>query len=168
MRRAYTLVELTIILVVLVLMAALVVPNLLSMLRSRSIFAEEQAVLRAPLTARTLARRSKVAVALKLQGNAIVIEKHKDDNSDEEVKRVPLDSLRVRSTHKNGNAEDQGTWKWTVYPDGTSDTGGIEFAEGAVKKSLALSANADARWVDGDLPNTSDDTWQAGQLQTRN
>jgi prepilin-type N-terminal cleavage/methylation domain-containing protein len=167
-RRAFTLIEMVIVCVVLVLMAAIVIPNMIGMMRSRALFAEEQAVLRVPRDVRSQAVHDKLPVLLRVDGNVLVVDRHKDEGDDEEITRIRLDALQIRSARLNGKSVDMSSWKWTVYPDGTSDTGGLEFAEGATQKSLALSANADARWVQGTLPDTSDDTWQAGQLQTRN
>jgi type II secretory pathway pseudopilin PulG len=176
----------SVVITILVLMAAAVMPNLVAIARSRQFYNAEQTLWRLPMEARNEASKSQEPVTLRLEGDTFVMERPKPDddqnntttnvqnssqnNQDmEEVKRVDFSGgLHAESARKNGDTSDLASWKWTVYPDGTSDSGGVAFTEGNSRKSLVLSATADAHWIQGDLPTNDDnDHWPAGQLQTR-
>ncbi len=151
---------------VLVIMAGVLMPNIAAIKRSRQIFEAQTTVGRAPLEARNEAVRSELPVEMKVEGTALVLSRVTKEKDEQEFKRVDLGSdLRIESAQLNGNASDLGSWKWTVYPDGSSDSGGLQFAVGNAREGLQLSRDGDGKWVQGDLPAATDSTWTAGELQ---
>ena len=84
----------------------------------------------------------------------------------EEVKRVELGTEHSGGSVQQDGQPPTGSWQWTVYPDGSADDGGIEFAEGAVGRSLLLSSDGSARWVSGGLPAQAPDHWPAGSCSS--
>jgi type II secretory pathway pseudopilin PulG len=170
MRRntGFTLMEMSIILVVLALFAALVVPNVVAIKRSRDLAALEADVARLPVTGRNEARSARVPVALRVDDTDLVLERRPPDADPQVVKRVPLTGdLRIESARNANGLTDVATWTWTVYPDGSADAGGLEFSEGQNRKSLTLETDGGSRWMSGDLPDDLDEKWPAGELEKR-
>lgn len=187
---AFTLIELVIITIVLVLMAACIVPRMIALTRSRALFEVEAAIQRAPLEARNEARRSQVPVRLRVENGALLMEwvldsqnqqqqpntamqanpptLRSDGVSPQEFKRITLgDDIQVQYAQRNNQNSDLGSWQWTVYPDGSADTAGLQFSEGNKQKSLVLTNTGDGQWLEGALPDTSQQQWPAGELQQR-
>ena len=167
-RRGFTLIELIVVLFVLLLIAAAVVPNVVSLGLSRELKNREGRLARLPAEARNEALRTGKPVRLRVDGAALVMEQVPPDagGTVPEIKRVNLGrSIAVDSVQLSGRPADTGTWQWTVYPDGSADNGGIEFAEGRVHKSLLLSSDSAARWVGGGLPAPAPERWPAGNLR---
>ena len=169
-RRGFTLVEMTVVISVLALMAALVVPNMVAIKRSQDLRDLEASLLRAPAEARNEARKTRQPVTLRVEGDALVMERGASDEEEEaeEVKRVVFgERLRIESAQIAGEPIDVASWQWAAYPDGSADTGGLEFVEGEARKSLVLSGDRSARWVEGELPQMTEDRWPAGELEQR-
>ena len=168
-RRAFTLVELIVVLFILLLMTTAVVPRVVALQKSRRLKDMEARIIRLPVEARNEAVRAATPVRLRVDGAALVLERAPLNGTPEEVKRVPLGTgIGVDSVEQDGQPANVGSWQWTVYPDGSADAGGIQFGEGASEKSLVMSSDGSARWVIGDLPDGTPERWPAGQIQQRN
>lgn len=164
----FTLIELLVVLFVLVLLTTAVVPRVVALQKSRHLKDVEANVIRLPAEARNEAVRSGAPVQIRVDGTALIMERAPLGGSPEEVKRVMLGrDLEVSGTETSGQSADAGSWRWTIYPDGSADAGGIEFREGAASKSLLLASDGSVRWVSGDLPEGLPERWPAGQLETR-
>lgn len=167
-RGGFTLVEMTVVISVLALMAALVMPSMVAVQRSRRLHDLEAALLRAPAEARNEARRSQMPVALRVEGDALVMERMPIESEPEEVKRVALgDDIRIESARQGSEPVDMTSWQWVAYPDGSAETGGLEFSEGSARKSLVLRSDGNAQWVAGELPDIEDVRWPAGEIEQR-
>lgn len=166
--RGFTLIELIVVLFILVLLTTAIVPRVVALQKSRHLKDVEANVIRLPAEARNEAVRSGAPVQMRIDGAALVIERAPLGGSPEEVKHVPLGrDLAVSSTETAGQPADTGSWLWTIYPDGSAESGGIEFREGAASKSLLLASDGSVRWVSGDLPEGLPEHWPAGVLKTR-
>lgn len=166
--RAFTLVEVIVVCAVLIIIAAAIVPNLFAITRSRRLQDLEGNIARLPAEARNEAQQTQTPVRLRVSGTMLVMEQVPANDAPQQVKAVDMgDSLQVDTVQLNGQPSDVGSWAWTVYPDGSADSGGIQFSEGKAQKSLILSPTGTAQWVSGDLPDQSQDQWTAGQLLQR-
>ncbi len=164
--RGFTLVEMIIIVFLLLLIATAVAPNLFALLRARHLQDLEGRVARLPTQARNAAVRNQTPVQLSVDGTSLDLETVASDGTTDLIRQVKLGSaIEVDSVQKDGQAADTGSWHWTVYPDGSSDDGGIEFVEGAKRLALVLPAHGDSRWLRGDLPDQDTNRWPAGTLQ---
>lgn len=167
-RRGFTLVEIVVVCAILIVIAGAIVPNLLTITQSRNLKDLEGNVARLPAEARNEAIQTQTPVRLRFSGTTIVMEEVPADGDPQQVKEVDLgDSLQVDTVQLNGKPSDVGSWEWTVNPDGSADSGGVEFSEGQAHKSLILSPTGTAQWISGDLPDQSQDQWPAGQLLQR-
>ena len=150
----------------LLLIATVVVTNVFALLRVRHLQDLEGRIVRLPTQARNGAVRNQTPVRLSVDGNSLILETVAADGTADLVRQVNLGSaLAVDSVQKDGQTAEAASWHWTVYPDGSSDDGGIEFVEGAKRLSLVLPAHGDSRWIRGDLPDQDINRWSAGTLQ---
>lgn len=166
--RGFTLVELVVVIFVLLLLSTAVVPRVIALQKSRRLKDVEARIVRLPVEARNEAVRAGVPVRLRVDGAALVLERAPTQGAPETVKRVALGGgIQVDAVRLGDQPSNTGAWQWTVYPDGSADAGGIQFAEGAAEKSLLLSSNGDVRWLSGDLPDGTPERWPAGSLRQR-
>ncbi|BDI31635.1 hypothetical protein CCAX7_36860 [Capsulimonas corticalis] len=169
-RRAagFTLIELSIVLVVLMLFVALVTPNLTAVKRSRELAQLNASIARMPVQAQNEARSSQKPVTIRIDGSSVVMERTPVTGAAESVRQVDLTSdVQIEAAQLNNATADPGTWRWTVYPDGASDSGGLQFLEGSARKSLVITSTGEIRWIADALPDTAQDRWTAGELQQR-
>ena len=167
-RPGYTLIELIVVLFVLLLMTTAVVPRVIALQKSRRLKDVEGRIIRLPAEARNEAVRTGKPVRLRVDGADLVLDRVPLNAASEEIKRVNIGTaVQVDSVEQDGRPANTGSWQWTVYPDGTAEAGGIQFTEGAARKSLALSSDGGSQWVLGDLPDAAPESWPAGRLQQR-
>jgi Tfp pilus assembly protein FimT len=164
----FTLIELCIVLVVLMLFVGLVVPNLAAVKRSRELAVVEASIARLPIQARNEALTAKTPVTIRVSGSSLIMERTPTTGEAQSVRQVDLiDGIQIEAAQLNGQTVSGDGWKWTVYPDGTSDSGGLQFIEGSLQKSLLMTDKSETRWLGEALPDTTQDRWQAGELQQR-
>ena len=167
-RAGFTLIELIVVLFILLLLTAAVVPRVVALQQSRRLKDAEGRVIRLPAEAANEAVRSGKPVRLRVDGADLVLDRAPVGAAPEEFKRAALGrDLRVSAVTQNGQPAGAASWQWTVYPDGSADSGGIEFAEGTAQKSLRLSSDGSARWIAGSLPAEAPERWPAGSLLSR-
>jgi Tfp pilus assembly protein FimT len=189
---------------ILMIMAALAVPNIVAYQRSASHKQLEANVARLPLEARNQAVLLQNPVSISVSGNTLVMQEQEFDTNPNsntgsmssndssttldpdnlmqgasgsagagattqvQLKTIDLGTdMQVDSVQLNGQATDTGSWLWMAYPDGSSDTGAIQFSEGSVSKSLVMDGKGHSQWISGEMPDQSQDEWSAGQLETR-
>lgn len=168
MRRAFTLIEAISVTAILLLTAALVTPSVVASQRSRALRDAVAALRRLPDQARAEARRTDAPVALRVDGDALVLETVPADGDPVELRRLVLDpDVAVDTTRRDGQDVDAASWSWTVYPDGTSDAAGIAFQIGGATKSLMLERTGNIRWIEGPLPDEAEERWSAGERVPR-
>jgi hypothetical protein len=163
-RRAFTLVEMAMIVFLLLLIATAVVPRVIPILNARALQDQEGRIARLPLEARNEALRSQMPMRLRITDGALVLEQAPPGQPSERVQQLSLSGLQVVRVEQNGQPADPGSWQWTVYPDGSAQSGGVEFAEGALRKSLLLTSDGRSQWVVGGISDQTPEWWPAGQL----
>jgi prepilin-type N-terminal cleavage/methylation domain-containing protein len=189
-KRGYTLIEISVVLVVLVVFSALIVPNVIRMgpqQQQRALYGSlldfaRQARQGAIETGQTYAlafdsaksefvmRREPSSTAA-TQSNTTLpapagrpLANVQSVSDLEDVKDLPLPSgIQANSFRVGTDSPDASSWLIHFYPDGTSDAGGVELTPGGTNyKSLVITADGLASVVDGSLPDPSDQTWTAG------
>jgi len=166
--RAFTLVEAIVVCAVLLVIAGAIIPNWFRVVQSRTLKDLEGKIARLPAETRNEAVKTQTPARIRLSGTLLVMEQAPKDGAPVRVKTIDLGTdLQVGSMQINGKPTDSGSWLWTAYPDGSADSGGVQFTEGKVQKALVLSATGDAQWLSGPLPDQSQDQWPAGTLLQR-
>ena len=160
--------EMTVIVAILLLIAAAVIPNVVSVLDSEQLKSTEATIARLPAMARTDAVKDQNPVQLRFDGSSVIEEELEANGEVNQLQTIDLgDAVTVDQSQKNYTSVDPSSWDWTAYPDGTSDTGGLEVVIDSEKRSLIIPASGDAIWQTGPLPDESQDQWTAGELQQR-
>jgi hypothetical protein len=179
---------------ILLLLFTLIVPNLVALERSRALRNKEAELMRLPNQAKDLAQQLNTPMVMHMDGNDLVVEVDTDvtqspisttmpnqsrtpngptsnnqDNKNMDVqKRVTLgDDIRITSAQLNGENVDAGSWKWEVFPDGSAQSAGLEFTIGNDHKALYMPTNEPMRWINGDLPDPTQENWAVGQIEAR-
>jgi prepilin-type N-terminal cleavage/methylation domain-containing protein len=160
MRRSsgFTLIEISVVVVVLAMMAALAVPNLVSLKRSRAAADARAALVRLPLRAREEARKGKTTVALRIDGDALVLERTPPEEDPTEIARFSAPELRLSA---------DSDWRWTVHADGSASQKTLTVQEGNRERTLVLPAEGSPRWQEADDESDADERWSAGELEVR-
>ncbi|MDX1935122.1 MAG: prepilin-type N-terminal cleavage/methylation domain-containing protein [Capsulimonadales bacterium] len=189
--RGYTLIEMVVVTTIVALLAALIVPNLVALQRSRALRETQVALLRLPSIARNRAQESRTPVLLRVDGDALVIETDtetaellttdgtvdnrptstrtdNDTSSSDFRQRVPFgNSIAVETARQNGDSLDPETFRWVVFPDGSAEDSELTFQVGPDRKTLLLPSEGSPRWIEGDLPEETEERWPAGEVETR-
>jgi hypothetical protein len=106
-------------------------------------------------------------MTIKVEGASLLLTRTVEGSVAQEVRRVQLGSdIRIDRAQLNDQSVDTTSWEWSVYPDGSSDRGGLQFRVERRTMSLRLSADGDVRWETGSLPDPGRDRWQAGESTT--
>ena len=161
MRRAFTLLELSVVLTLLLVTVAVVVPRVGPIepgRRERAFWAALPGVV---ISARTEAIQTDAAVTVKISQDQTSID------LGDTPKLTLLSGVELAAFKQNGQAKQANDWELNFYPDGTADTGGVTFRMGDQVKSLSVDAKGVGKLTDGELPDDADQTWSAGEYEKR-
>jgi prepilin-type N-terminal cleavage/methylation domain-containing protein len=91
-----------------------------------------------------------------------------DRSGDTAITNLPLPpSTAFGNFQMKGQASDSSTWKLEFYADGTCGGGAVELIDKGVTKTLVVNGKGGAKLVDGNIPDTSQESWQAGDYVQR-
>jgi prepilin-type N-terminal cleavage/methylation domain-containing protein len=169
---AFTLIEVTVVILVIAIMAALVLPNMVAIEESRQRRAAEATLQRLPAEAREESRRLKAPVTLRVDGDDLVMERWfvgEDAGRDpEEVKRISLyGGVKIANVRQGSESISPEEWEWTAYPDGSAPSANLEVTEGDNTKMLYFPSEGDARWLADGEEDPSEGGWSAGEVVVR-
>jgi prepilin-type N-terminal cleavage/methylation domain-containing protein len=167
-RRAFTMIEIMVVILVLALLAASIMPNVASVVDSNRRQAYRLAVPRMVGEGHNYAVQRGQIVTMQLnddEGFELVTQGEEDEQVIKtlpQVEGVTVDSLLV------ADGSDPGLeWQVNFYPDGTSDGGVIELGDaGAVYRYQVVKATGKVRRIDPE-ELLEEDKWQAGDLAIR-
>jgi prepilin-type N-terminal cleavage/methylation domain-containing protein len=176
MRRAFTYIEMTVVILVVGLLASIAVRNLVSDQSARDVWQFKSRLVALAQRARTRSIESGSVVSMYFSqdggafgsGSVSIVQEGKDGS------QVPLMSLdlprEVKATKFDADKDEaQGTqWRLPYYPDGATAGGGIEFQYG--KDTFCFSVGRTStgpRILNGELPDLSLEKWDAGGYAPR-
>lgn len=170
--RAFTLIELSVLVLLIALVAAAVAPNLAALKRSRVEREFPIALRRFAVEARERAISSGTPLALTFGDQLQVlslVQVSTDGTGNQPLKQLSLTSeLQTGRLELAGSESNSADWILRFFPDGTSDGGGVEFTRGNQTFCLVVDAATGAsRLLDGQLPDTLGQRWQAGEIEHR-
>jgi Tfp pilus assembly protein FimT len=176
-RSAVTLDELLVVLLVLTLLAAVSIPRAVAFEKSRDLISQRTGIERIGNEARAEAAKDKVPIQIRISDNSLILEKVTidsdtgvidTDSTGDQVKQLTLDSsIQITRVQLNGQNSDIGSFRWIVFPDGTSDEAGIEFKIDSQYFNLMFHEDGSSQWQGGELEDMTRDKWDAGSLSTR-
>lgn len=169
--RAFTLIELTVVVLVLALMSAMVVPRLNAVKSGIDAKVNMDAIQRLASRARESAMSTgrPVAMAYNETDRAFELRQNNADGDSEVSNTLAIHPDFEPNRFVNGTDElTASDWTLSFYPDGTSDGGGFEMDEGGITRSLVVGArNGLSKWSNGSLPVYETEKWQAGEYERR-
>ncbi len=158
-----------VVVVVLMLFAAMVVPNLATQKASRERSEFYQALNRIAGNAREMAVADGRTTRLSLESGGRTLSIFQEDAEGEEIERQVVDVPEdIQTTSVQADGSDGGSeWSVKFYPDGTSDGGGIELSDAGRVRSLDVATDGRIQLIEGPLPEKSEDKWPAGDYEKR-
>ena len=172
LRAAFTLVELTVVVAVLLILSAAVVPNLIAMENSQRERAFYNTLANMPAQAREKAIAQGRTVSLQYNDTANQFQLHTTDDNGNDQTATTLDLLpgiQVNRVVLGTNDSSPTDWKLNFYPDGSSDGGGAEMSlPDSTAVSLSVeAANGHSQLLGDRLPDPNSQRWQAGDYVHR-
>lgn len=188
MRRGFTLFEVTAVVLVMGLLAALVVPNLAAMSQARETRLAWIRLINLAKDARTQAQVRGGSTTIRYDANqraftldwqALEVAETEEpglespDQADtnaqgQRIGTVELPQGIEPSAFRRGRETlDGGTWSLAFYDDGTSEEGGVEFDDAGAIRSLWVPAGGQPEWREQELPEVTETDWEAGELEQR-
>lgn len=168
----FTLIEMMVVITLLVLMAAMVVPNLARLREAQQKRDFVSGLATFARQAREEAITGGQSVRLRLGDGESALEIVTTDltSGDERTirtRRFP-DGFGTGQTRIEDTLAPGSEWQLTFFPDGSSERGGIEITEGQRVYALVLDNEiGQPRLVEGNLPDLSQDRWAAGEIERR-
>jgi len=169
--KAFTLIELTVVIAVLALLAAAVMP----FLAAAEVGGKERAFLSnlkgLAIEGRETAINSGRDVTLTYDdtNNAFTLKTTDSNGDDQDIKSEDMPpSLKTTKFEVGTQDSNAGDWKVLFYPDGTSDGGGVEIARGNDTLSLYIDKSTGrSQMISDQLPDPKADSWTAGDYVHR-
>lgn len=186
----------SVVILLLALMAATIVPNLVSQKDARQVRLFFSSVQDMAREARTVAVQTGQTVTLRLTEGADRLETVQprvetaaDESRDGRnvavrtpatgaasrtedetvtVRRLTMPDLLQAARFRSGEEDRSASdWELRFYPDGTCDGGGLEWNAGGETVFLAVSPQGDVSLGNGDLPEQREERWTAGEYEKR-
>lgn len=169
-RRGFSLVEMSVLIGILLLLAALVIPNVMRMQDAMAMVTAKSNVVVFVAQAMSEARKSSVTVRLRDDGGTLIMESVQGNQDPTELKsstfsgKLTLQSVELPSAEPN--AEPETVDYWSAYSDGQCDAADLTFSSDTGNNLiLRVSKSGSATWFTPEtLPETqaSSAKWAAG------
>lgn len=167
--RAFTFVEISVIIVVIIVMALVTTPRLAAMKRGDDVRRTKSDLATLISNGRARAMSSGQTIVVTFDENSDELQM--GDNAEERqiFGQVELgDEISAESFQIGADDVAAADWRLELYSDGSSNKGAIQFDVGGGAQTLTISKlAADVAWIEGEIPPTSEDRWQAGELEVR-
>lgn len=170
-KRGFTLIEMTVVITILALMAAAILPNIVNEQKSREArqFFSKARNLMLDSRSRSISDGQTRSIKIDETSGRLIVETIDAETGDAvEGQAVALpdgvtgDAYRVESEESNSSE-----WAIRFYADGKARKGGISFNSNGRIISLVVDERGSVTQVDGPLPEVSDESWDAGGYEQR-
>jgi type II secretory pathway pseudopilin PulG len=161
----------TVVITVLAVLAAAIMPNLLSERQSREArqFFSKARNLMLEARTRAIADTQTRTIRLDETAGTLIVERTDAETGEASQDRsLALPTGVTGNSYRIGNIDSNGSeWQMRFYADGKSDGGGISFDSNGRIKSLVIDRRGAVRQVDGELPAVEEESWDAGGYEQR-
>ena len=175
-RRGFTLIEMSAIIVIVTLFAALATPSFLARQRTREVTAFFVRLPDLAVYAREAAQRDERTVRVYFDEgqNQFIAEAEgvvddtgvQDEGSTIRQVAMPGD-VRTTNFRQEENSVNAGEWELTFYPDGRSDGGAVELDDNGRIRSMVVAPDGTVRLQEGPMPTIDERRWPAGEREQR-
>ena len=170
-KRAFTLLEMLIVMLVLTLTATVVVPRVINVMNSQAENDFRRSLMRVGAEARLLAIETgnTVQVTYNDTERAVTLSTVDPETALEEVQKsysLP-DVAELVSFMVGGDFVSSNDWIVEYYPDGTGTDCGIEVQTGLEIFAVMIEGEDGASHLMGSLNEVEDSEWEAGELERR-
>jgi Tfp pilus assembly protein FimT len=157
---------------IVMLFAALAMPNLLSRRASREVAAFFVRLPDLAVFAREYAQRKEKTVRVTFDETRGVFSVEADGEKPEDersvVRELPLaEGLRAVGFRQEDRSVSSGEWEMVFYPDGRSDGAGVEVDDNGRIRSVTVSPDGVVRIQEGTMPTVEERRWPAGEREQR-
>lgn len=171
-RRGYTLVEMSAIVAIVALFAALAVPSFLARQRTREVTAFFVRLPDLAVFAREVAQRDERTVRIRFdEGQSLFTAEADGQTQNDEsttLRDLPMpEDVRTSNFRQEEQSVNAGEWELTFYPDGRSDGGAVELNDNGRIRSVIVAPDGTVRLQEGAMPNAEERRWQAGEREQR-
>jgi prepilin-type N-terminal cleavage/methylation domain-containing protein len=175
-RRGFTLIEMSAIIAIVTLFAALATPSFLARQRTREVTAFFVRLPDLAVYAREVAQRDERTVRVRFdEGQNLFIadidgevDETGVENEPSTVRQVPMPpDVRTTNFRQEENSVNAGEWELTFYPDGRSDGGAVELDDNGRIRSMVVAPDGTVRLQEGAMPTIDERRWPAGDREQR-
>jgi type II secretory pathway pseudopilin PulG len=161
----------TVVITILVLLAAAIMPNLVNEKKSREAreFFAQSRNLMLGARARSMGDRRTRTVRFDESGSRLVVELTDSATGEAtEERALPLaDGVAGSEYVAEGETSNAAEWRVDFYADGKASGGGITFTSNGRPISLNVDRRGTVSQIDGELPDTAEEEWDAGGYEQR-
>lgn len=164
-RRGFTLVELSVVIVLMAMFAAAMVPRVATVVTSQARRGYRLNVLRLVNKAHEEAIRTRQTVTVKSDSGTFRLSSATESEETVIESVEPVNGVEVTHFVQGGNEIGEAEWAMAFYPDGTCDGGSFQFDEGQDSKTVSVrKRDGKVTVTEGDLSNAQpeDIEWDAG------
>ncbi|MFZ4508340.1 MAG: GspH/FimT family pseudopilin [Fimbriimonas sp.] len=173
--KGFTLIELSVVILLIALFAAAIVPNLGRQKDARLEAQFYEGARRLAVVARNRAIQSGTTMVMKYDDATQTLEVVPDTSgANNDTSETVLDQVQTPQTQGNSSMRAQtfvlegadsnaSEWQISFFGDGRATAGSIQFNSG---RTLQISANGMAQLIEGSV-STEPESWEAGQLEQR-
>lgn len=177
--RGFTLIEMSAVIVVIMLFAAMITPGLLARQRSRNVVAFFVKLPDLAVYAREQAQSQRATMRLRFDeaDSQFIVERTSENDaenrvsdSDDQVslRRLGLqEGLSVSSYRQEDETVSGGEWEILFYPDGQSNGAAVEIDDNGRRRAVIVDRNGSIRLEQGPLPAVEERRWPAGDREQR-
>jgi type II secretory pathway pseudopilin PulG len=170
-RRGFTYIELGVVMFMMVLIAAVVTPRFASLVRARRLDDFRDGLTQMVGMARETAISQGQSVDLlyvDADRRMQIMPTGSEDANQNPIRELTApEGVDASKFQSDAGVESTASWTVRFYSDGTASAAAIEFNEGQETYSLVVSASGGAKTVDGEMPETQADDWEAGDYVHR-
>jgi Tfp pilus assembly protein FimT len=168
-RKGYTLVELSVVLLILMMVVAIITPRMVNAMQAQKERQYRREVLELLRYAREDAIQSGESRTVTVRDDALEVLAENAD-SVQALRSLPtLDGMELGSFVSNGDSASQGDWSVTFYPSGESDGGYFSVASGSYEMVYNITEQGLVAIVEpNDESLSAEGKWEAGDsISTR-
>ena len=173
-RKGFTLIEMTVVITILLIIAATIGPRIVAMGNTRNVLSFVNGLGRIASQARESAISENNTAKLTYDASRGVlnvdVEQTNSDGTkgdDKQVGTLTVPAIVQLVDFRVGtDTSSQSDWTVHFYPDGRCEGGGLTSSDAGKIQSLVIDTSGNGSVQDGPLPDTSQDIWQAGTPYT--